>query len=211
MDKTSASASASSQHVGSDELYRGKWIGLSEITYKDPNGKDRKWEGVFRTTKIGDESDAVVIVPVLKRKDQPDCVILVNQYRPPMKGYSLEFPAGLIDKGEDPQECAVRELKEETGYTGVPTQISPGVSLDPGLANSTVSMVTVEIDGDKECNRNPEQQQDEGEFIEVMSVPVDDLLNTLNEYSKDGGVVHSILYTYAMAVTHFVKPKKDVP
>ncbi|KAL8587088.1 hypothetical protein ACOMHN_026056 [Nucella lapillus] len=202
MEKTSASAS---QHVKTDEVHKGKWIGLSEITYKDPQGRERKWEGVFRTTKIGDGSDAVVIIPVVKRKGHPDSVILVSQYRPPIKGYSLEFPAGLIDKGEDPVQCAVRELKEETGYSGVHTQVSPGVSLDPGLASSTVNMVTIEIDGDEDCNKNPQQQQ---EFIEVMTVPMEDLLNTLNKYAKDKGVVHSILYTYAMAMAHLGKPCK---
>jgi ADP-ribose pyrophosphatase len=37
----------------------------------------------------------------------------------------IEVPAGLIDEGETPEECAVRELKEETGFVGVAEQTSP--------------------------------------------------------------------------------------
>lgn len=37
----------------------------------------------------------------------------------------IEVPAGLIDEGETPAECAVRELKEETGFVGVAGQVSP--------------------------------------------------------------------------------------
>jgi len=40
---------------------------------------------------------------------------IVKQYRPAVEDYTLEFPAGLVEKGEDPEKCCVRELKEETG------------------------------------------------------------------------------------------------
>ena len=43
-------------------------------------------------------------------------VLLVRQYRPVVEGYTLELPSGLIDPGETPEECARRELVEETGH-----------------------------------------------------------------------------------------------
>lgn len=46
-------------------------------------------------------------------------VLLEKQFRPPAGKVVVEFPAGLVDKGETVEECAVRELREETGYVGV--------------------------------------------------------------------------------------------
>lgn len=47
--------------------------------------------------------------------EKKDRVVLIRQYRYPLGGYVYEFPAGLVDPGEDYQTAAVRELKEETG------------------------------------------------------------------------------------------------
>lgn len=45
-----------------------------------------------------------------------DRILLVRQYRPAIERFSLELPAGLLEKNEDPQEAIIRELLEETGY-----------------------------------------------------------------------------------------------
>lgn len=44
--------------------------------------------------------------------------MIIIQYRPPVEAFCVEFPAGLIDEGESPEQAAVRELREETGYSG---------------------------------------------------------------------------------------------
>src|SRR3989442_15935247 len=46
----------------------------------------------------------------------PDEVILIRQYRHATGRELLEIPAGTLHEGEDPRECAIRELEEETGY-----------------------------------------------------------------------------------------------
>ncbi len=56
---------------------------------------------------------AVVILPVF----DDGSVLLERQFRYPLDQVFIEYPAGKIDPGEDPLECAKRELQEETGYT----------------------------------------------------------------------------------------------
>ncbi|XP_053376854.1 ADP-sugar pyrophosphatase-like [Mercenaria mercenaria] len=201
--------------VKEEDTATGKWIKLSKITYTDPSGKERIWEAVKRTTKLpGDNPDAVVAIPILRRTLHYDCIVLLKQYRPPVKAYSIEFPAGLLDPNETAETCAQRELKEETGYTGIVKHVSPATSLDPGLGNTTAQLVTVEVDGDLPENQNPKAQLGnfklllEGEFIEVLNVPIDDILQKLNDYAAAGVIIDSRVYTYAISMEQTKKMMK---
>jgi len=53
---------------------------------------------------------------------------LQKQWRPPIDAVVVEIPAGLIDPGETVEECALRELKEESGYVGKVIEGDFGVS-----------------------------------------------------------------------------------
>ncbi len=70
-----------------------------------PNGLKLDY---YRVEKI----PVVVVLPVLSDK-----IVMVKQYRYPIKSDSLELPAGHVWPEEKPEECAKRELKEETGFT----------------------------------------------------------------------------------------------
>lgn len=63
------------------------------------------------------------IVTIIEKPTGPE-LLLQKQYRPPIDKVVIEVPAGLIDAGETVEECAVRELREETGYLGVAEQTS---------------------------------------------------------------------------------------
>ena len=64
------------------------------------------------------------IVTILNNPEGQE-LLLQKQYRPPIDKIVIEVPAGLIDAGETPEQCAVRELREETGYVGVAEETSP--------------------------------------------------------------------------------------
>ncbi len=89
----------------SEILYRGKVFDLQvdEITYKSGNKGIRE---------IALHPGGAVIVP-LKENGK---LIMITQFRYPFNKFMLEFPAGKLDKSEDPFNCAVRELEEETGF-----------------------------------------------------------------------------------------------
>ena len=61
---------------------------------------------------------------ILSKSTGPE-LLLQKQYRPPIDKVVIEVPAGLIDAGETVEECAVRELREETGFVGVAAETSP--------------------------------------------------------------------------------------
>ena len=71
-----------------------------------PDGSQGDWF-------IKQNCDAVIVIPILKTGE----VLLERTYKHGCGEIIIEFPAGLIDEGENPQTAAIRELREETGYS----------------------------------------------------------------------------------------------
>ncbi|XP_010579288.1 PREDICTED: ADP-sugar pyrophosphatase isoform X1 [Haliaeetus leucocephalus] len=204
-----------------------KWLKLEETTYTDPFGKTRTWETVKRTgNKKGVSADGVAVIAVLQRTLHYDCIVLVKQFRPPINSYCLEFPAGLIEENETAESAALRELEEETGYKGEVIECTPALCLDPGLSNSTTHIVSVTINGDEAENTRPKQKLDDGEFVEVISLPKNDLLQRIDEYcilnknlreiwpeliAEEHIAVDARVYTYALALKRAAEKPLQVP
>lgn len=74
-------------------------------------------------------------------------VVLVRQFRPPVRDTILEVPAGLLDvEGEDALSCAERELAEETGYVARDTEFLGGVFVSPGSSDQYVHLFRTRAD-----------------------------------------------------------------
>ncbi|XP_037617084.1 ADP-sugar pyrophosphatase isoform X2 [Sebastes umbrosus] len=199
-------------HIVKEELMAaGKWVKLEKTTYVDRAGTTRTWESVKRTTRqTNTEADGVGIIALLKRTLHKDCVVMVKQFRPPMGCCTLEFPAGLIDEGESAEAAALRELKEETGYRGEVVGVTPVTCLDPGLSNCTTQMVMVNINGDEGENINPTQQLGDGEFVDVILLPLDEFQLKIDDLmKKEKIVVDAKVYIFAMGMVQaFFKPRE---
>jgi ADP-ribose pyrophosphatase len=118
---------------------------------------------------------AVMIIPLLDAEH----VLLERQFRYPLGRAIVEFPAGKIDAGEPPFECARRELLEETGYT------ARRWSYLGGLHNAIAySDEKIEIYLAEDLERNGSATLDAGETLEVFEAPWRQLL----EWVRDGSV-----------------------
>ena len=117
-----------------------KWTQLNKIEWTDQTGRERVWEAASRKTRGKTGIDAVAIAPILRHPSRPASTLVILQYRPPVKAFCVEFPAGLIDEDETPEEAAVRELREETGYEGKVLDCSPTIVADPGLTDANMQV-----------------------------------------------------------------------
>lgn len=114
-------------------MTRSQWV--------DPAGKERVWEAAARKTRKESGIDAVAIAPIIRHPSRAPSTLVILQYRPPVDAICVEFPAGLIDAGETPEQAAIRELKEETGYEGKVRDISPILSSQPGMTNANMQVL----------------------------------------------------------------------
>jgi len=91
--------------VQSELLFQNRWIELYEDKVEVRPGKTTLYTW-YRTP------DVAVIVPFIDK----DKLVMIRQYRHPLRKVLLEFPAGHMENNEDPEKTATRELLEETGY-----------------------------------------------------------------------------------------------
>jgi ADP-ribose pyrophosphatase len=133
--------------------YKGGHIQVREDRVIEPAGHEASREIVVHP-------GAVCIVA----RPTPEDVILIRQYRHATAGELLEIPAGTLHEGEDPRECAIRELEEETGYRAATMMERARFWTTPGFTNEF--MYLYEAAGLQKTQINP----DEDEVIEVEIV-----------------------------------------
>ena len=173
-------------------LYQGRWSNLVEFSYEDEKKQIRKWEGLHRKNN----AEAVIIIAKMEPSERH---IIIRQFRPPTNSYILEFPAGLVDRGETHEQTAIRELSEETGYVGEVEKISPMLYSSPGILSEAVSFVNMQVDENLPDNQRPKARNEPGEFITVFKKSVDEVLEFFNQEFSHGVKFDVKLYSYFLA------------
>ncbi|RYP55417.1 hypothetical protein DL769_010192 [Monosporascus sp. CRB-8-3] len=188
-----------------------KWVTLRKVEFVDQVGKPRTWEVAARKTRSRAGVDAVAMGNVLLHPSRPASTMVVIQYRPPLDAYTVEWPAGLIDEDETPEQAAVREFKEETGYECRVMNVSPVQAADPGMTSANMQLVMVEADLPKtegDDGGMPLQRLEDGEHIQRVVLPIAELYDRLVEYSKkDRMIVAAKLFHFAAGM-HFAQTQK---
>ena len=108
-------------------IYKGRIVDLNLETVTLPNGATVELEVIHHP-------GAAATVPM---KDERT-VILIRQYRHAVGGYIYEIPAGKLHPGEDPRECANRELEEEIGYKAGALEHVTSAYTTPGFTDEVI-------------------------------------------------------------------------
>ena len=102
-------------------------------------------------------------------------VILVKQHRLGKNIVTLEVPAGAINKNENPENAAMRELAEETGYTTEKMILLKKISVNPAIQTNVCYFYLA-----LNCRKTQEENFDPGEEIDVVLKNKDDVFNSIN-------------------------------
>ena len=113
--------------ISSDRIYTGKVISLKVDTVEIANKGYKKRE-------IVEHPGAVGIVALT----DDNKIVLIKQFRKAIEQTIWEIPAGKMENGETPRECAIRELKEETGYSTNKIELIHEFFTSAGFSNQKI-------------------------------------------------------------------------
>jgi len=148
--------------ISSDRIYTGKVISLKVDTVEiDSKG--------YKKREIVEHPGAVGIVALT----DDNKIVLIKQFRKPIEKAIWEIPAGKLEIGESPKECAIRELKEETGYIAKDIKLIHKFFTSAGFSNQKIYifLATNLIKG--------EPNFDDDEFIDKYEIDIDEAKNMI--------------------------------
>lgn len=173
--------------LSSEELFRGHLLHAFRDTVRLPDGTSAVREYVVHP-------GAVMVIPLWRDAQSEWQVVMERQFRYAVGRVMLEFPAGKLDSGESRWQCAVRELREETGY-----QASEWAHA--GVIHPLIAYSTEAIDVWFARGLVPgERILDRGEFLEVFHATPLELL----QWCQRGLVTDAKTLTGALWLQNFL-------
>jgi len=167
-------------------IYNDKYVELRNAEYETTTGYKGNWVYIERSKK----QKAAVIIPIIDGNK----ILLIKQYRIPVESFVIEFPAGLIEEGEDVRDAALRELEEETGFKGEIVDISQPLPTSPGLSSEEIYIVRINVGG--KGNKNLEDVED----IENIIIPLNELNVYLKNLEKNGFKIDSKVWALSLGL-----------
>lgn len=145
--------------ISTERRYDGRVIDLDVDTVRFPDGSVGHLEMIRHP-------GAAAVVPFVDPPGAADPrVLLIRQYRHAASGYMWEVPAGRLEPGEPPEECARRELREEAGRTAGILVPLTSIYTTPGFTDELIHLFAAQ-------NLSPVPTAREAdEFIEVHELP----------------------------------------
>ena len=171
--------------LASRRIYTGRVLNLDVDTVSYPDGTSGELEMLRHP-------GAAAVLPVLSADDAADPqLLLIRQYRYAAGGPIWEIPAGRLEPGESPEECARRELLEEAGATARRWKRLTTVYTTPGFTDERIHLFAA-----FDLVVKPESQRREpDEFMELKAMPTSQVLGMVRDGELvDGKTAVAVLF-----------------
>lgn len=178
-----ARGAKSDAQISTERIHEGKIINVDRDRIRYPDGSEAEVD-------IVRHAGASAVVPFLSDPEGEDPqILLLRQYRYAADGYLYEIPAGRLDPGEAPADCAARELREETGCTA--KQMEPLITMvtTPGFTDERIHLFMATDLTHGEAAREAD------EFADVVVMRLSEALELIQRGEiVDGKTALGILY-----------------
>lgn len=145
-------------------IYTGKVITLNVDTVQLPNGVTADLETIRHP-------GAAAVVPI----KADGTVVLIRQFRHAAGGFIYEIPAGKLAPGEEPIQCAARELEEEVGYRASTFELLSSIFTAPGFADEVIHVYRAT------GLTKGRQQLDRDEVLDVIEMPLQEAITKIED------------------------------
>lgn len=170
--------------ISTERVYTGRIVNLNVDTVAFPDGSTG-------TLEMLRHPGAAAVVPFLDDPASADPrIVLIRQFRHAAEGDMWEIPAGRLDPGEEPEACARRELREETGYSAAECRPLVTIYTTPGFTDERIHLFLAT------GLRAGEHAREADEFVEVHEVHWSEALRLLaNGQITDAKTLSALLFT----------------
>ncbi|MFW5769316.1 MAG: NUDIX hydrolase [Spirochaetota bacterium] len=147
---------------------------------------------ISRTSSMGHEGEFIVldspdwvnVVPVTRDTIGRECFLMVHQYRQASQTLTIEFPGGVLDRNEKPEEGASRELVEETGYRAGDIHLAGKIIPNPAIMDNWCYTFVAE-----NLEKVAGQVLDQLELLDYELIPVEEVQKRMGT----GPYTHSLM------------------
>lgn len=178
--------------ITAERIYTGRVINLDIDTVQFPDGSTGRLEMLRHP-------GAAAVLPFVDAPESPDPrVILIRQFRHAADGFIWEIPAGRLDSGEDAEQCARRELTEETGFTAAHLEPLTTILTTPGFTDERIHLFLAHGLSEGEHHREAD------EFMELHTLRWSEVMRMIGAGNiADGKTLMALLFA-----DHFIRRRQ---